>query len=221
MTIVHVPNRYSPSGPSTMAWVEVIRDRKVEHECGMPICVNPEHMKLRGPAVVIVTEVAGNEGLSITNNAEAVIEELRVRFGDDVVVIEHYDEGSYAGGRGLPETFDLVEMGDDGHARWRHLGDTLEEALVNAEPHACNYVLAGDRLEECGSEAAWAVLRFTWPTVYACHLHHNAVRIERSGARSIRLRPRSAGPSPALAFRPTPKREEHRWQAPTPPRAGT
>lgn len=124
------PNRHFREGPSTIAEVEVMHEGSVvEHECGMPLCVHPEHLKVSGSTVLLVTETADNEGLSVTNNAEAVVEWARREYGPWAVVVEHYDATSYPWGRRGPDTFSLVTIGDGGHADWRYLGCTQEEAL--------------------------------------------------------------------------------------------
>jgi hypothetical protein len=79
-----------------------------------------------GRAAVIVTEIAENRGLSITNNAETILRQLQ-DVGADVVV-EHYDRHSYPGGRTGPASFDLVTL-RDGEAHWQHLGHDLDAAL--------------------------------------------------------------------------------------------
>ncbi len=57
--------------------------------------------------VALVTEIASNTGPSVTNNIEGVHAYL-ARMRRPFTLVEHYDEGSYEGGRGLPDTFDVV-----------------------------------------------------------------------------------------------------------------
>jgi hypothetical protein len=89
-------------------------------------------LAVRGPRqrpVVVVSEMAENEGLSVTNNAENVLAYVSRHFGARAVLIEHYGPDSYPGGRSGPDTFDLVTLDPTGHAQWGRLGSTLDEAL--------------------------------------------------------------------------------------------
>ena len=88
-----VQNGWDRTGPATVADLEIV-----------------------GP-VAFVTERADNPGLSITNNAEAIVALLVARYGPGVRIVEHYDSASYAAGA-HPETYDLVTIDDEGHVRW-------------------------------------------------------------------------------------------------------
>jgi hypothetical protein len=87
----------------------------------------PTHCRLRvyrgrdGAQVALVTELASNSGMSITNAAEHVWAAVARRLDTtQFAMVEHYDSGSYR----QPlhdETFDLVWV-EGGRPRWRHLG---------------------------------------------------------------------------------------------------
>lgn len=69
-----------------------------------------------GATIAIVTEVAENDGCSITNGAESIHAELVRRFGPEVIHVEHYGPMSYQGGR-RPHSYDTVVI-VDGEAKW-------------------------------------------------------------------------------------------------------
>jgi hypothetical protein len=83
--------------------------------------------------VVIVSELASNDGLSVTNNAEQIHAQLVARYGESVRHVEHYDHESYSRFVERPATYDEVTLDSDGHARWRYLADTLRGALAQLD----------------------------------------------------------------------------------------
>lgn len=67
--------------------------------------------------VVVVSELADNPGMSITNSAEYIWRALARRLDSlDFVMVEHYGAESYVGGR-ESETFDIVSV-VDGEPDW-------------------------------------------------------------------------------------------------------
>jgi hypothetical protein len=79
-------------------------------------------------SVALATEIAGNHGLSVTNNIENVVAYVWRHYGK-ATVIEHYDENSWEGRRGA-ETFDLVTVDDSAGTHWTHLGYDELAALI-------------------------------------------------------------------------------------------
>lgn len=88
-----------------------------------------------GRKVVVLTEIAENRGMSITNASDHLATEICLHYDlnpDNTIWIEHYTPDSYAG-RGKDESFDLVRFGWDTSKRiatahdpdWRRL--TIEE----------------------------------------------------------------------------------------------
>jgi len=78
--------------------------------------------------IVVVSELAGNRGASVTNNAEAIWFQSRGEWSG-ATVIEHYGPESYDKPDGHVETFDLLFV-EEGVARWRAL-TPLVELLTN------------------------------------------------------------------------------------------
>jgi hypothetical protein len=117
------------------------------HHNGPPTIASLEQHTIMVPGqrgvVGIVTERADNPGLSITNNAEHVVEAVRFQLGLDVLVVEHYGHESYDGGRIGGDTFDQVEV-IDGRARWRWLGNDQADALAQLASAG-----EGERSEQC------------------------------------------------------------------------
>ena len=84
-----------------------------------------------GP-VVLLSEVAGNPGMSVTNSAERLIPQAANFLGLEgggVRWVEHYDNGSYPGGRREGITYDLVTI-QDGRAGWKHLGSEEVQTIL-------------------------------------------------------------------------------------------
>lgn len=85
------------------------------------------------PHIVVVTELADNPGMSITNAIEHVcltaMKELEL-WGEPVIWIEHYPEGE-AGGETGDETFDLVMFPTlIGIPSWRPLRKAAVDLLI-------------------------------------------------------------------------------------------
>lgn len=82
-----------------------------------------------GAQVALVTELARNQGLSVTNAAEHIWAAVARQLDTDrFAMVEHYDGGSYR----QPlheETFDLVWV-ENGRPRWKHLGPKGFQALL-------------------------------------------------------------------------------------------
>jgi hypothetical protein len=85
--------------------------------------------------VLIAIEIADNPGASITNTIEDLAEHVCRFFTLDrkrLVVVEHYNERSYQGGRDKPDTWDLVTFGDRDKLLfpgWRRLRPEDQELL--------------------------------------------------------------------------------------------
>ena len=73
------------------------------------------------PSVVVVTELADNPGLSITNAAEFVWRAIARRLDSTTfIMVEHYGRESYRYGRET-ETFDVVTLAANGEPEWHPL----------------------------------------------------------------------------------------------------
>ena len=138
---------YPPGdGPSSMATVEIggvwVRhpdgDSRVRLREGWKTGIGPvlstfrqrcwlRHDDDRRPDVVLVTELADNEGLSVTNAIETIYRFVVVRH-PNCVVVEHYDRASWDGRTG-PETFALVTLDPEG-PQWHHMTPAHFAALV-------------------------------------------------------------------------------------------
>ena len=75
--------------------------------------------------VVVATEIAENPGMSITNSIGELAASVCRDFDippEKLVLIEHYGNESYHGGRDNKETYDMVEFSDGlGKPKWRPL----------------------------------------------------------------------------------------------------
>ena len=79
--------------------------------------------------VVIATERNDNPGTSITNAAEALSAAIRERFGDDVIVVEHYPlRGDMRDP--IRESISRVTMNERGIAEWKPLTRTMLARLI-------------------------------------------------------------------------------------------
>ena len=83
-----------------------------------------------GITVALVSELAANAGMSVTNNIEALITYVDLLY-PGAVVVEHYDSGSYQGGRSLQETFDRVDLLPDGEPVWHSMSAGAFADLVS------------------------------------------------------------------------------------------
>lgn len=86
----------------------------------------------RRAPVVIVSELADNPGLSVTNAAEHVWRAVgRLLETSRFTLIEHYGPDSYAaGGNRYQEQFDEVTVDVAGHPSWRSLSRDEVRALT-------------------------------------------------------------------------------------------
>jgi hypothetical protein len=108
------------------------------HEYVIPPHTRISRCRLRiytqdGRHAVVLTEIAENQGMSITNAAEDLATEIRLVYGlnpSTTAWIEHYTPDSYRERSGRAETFDLVTFTWDNagaarYPKWRRL--TIEE----------------------------------------------------------------------------------------------
>jgi hypothetical protein len=96
--------------------------------------------------VAVATELADNQGTSITNNAEGVCRYVAARYVRPILV-EHYEHASYfARGAGLPETFDVVRWRPGGPPpAWRRVtGDEVGRWLAMLEPQPGRAPIEGE-----------------------------------------------------------------------------
>jgi hypothetical protein len=84
------------------------------------------------PPVAIVTEMADNDGLSITNGAEHIHDLLVERYGPDVLHVEHYGPISYPSGRRRDE-WAVVTIDNHGHPHWNHIPQDVLVRLIGGE----------------------------------------------------------------------------------------
>jgi hypothetical protein len=82
----------------------------------------------KGP-LVLMSEVQGNPGPSVTNAAEFIVKQVSGRLGlKEAIFVEHYDGNSYDTGRDAID-FDLVTI-NDGTPNWKHLrAEDMEELI--------------------------------------------------------------------------------------------
>jgi hypothetical protein len=79
-------------------------------------------------AVAVVTELATNAGVSITNAAERIFSALELEYGR-LIHVEHYGPESYGGGR-REDTFDLVTLTRNGRAQWKRISDDVLLGII-------------------------------------------------------------------------------------------
>jgi len=87
--------------------------------------------------VVVLTELADNPGASITNSLEAVLKAVCQRFSiteDDAIILEHYCDESYEGGRGHTSAFARMKHGGFTNGnRWQAIPLALVTDLIGPE----------------------------------------------------------------------------------------
>ncbi len=158
--------------------------------------------------VALVTELARNPGMSITNAAEVVYPLVRQRFAPLAAVIEHYPEDRLDG-----EQFDRIVFAADGaFVAWQHLAAEAAYEILGGAPTAhapadepawlelagtpeppttseANEQRAARALDDA-AEQAWlaSIAAETRPkvTYRGVFDHGGAARILRSGARGTR-----------------------------------
>jgi hypothetical protein len=86
--------------------------------------------------LAILTELARNPGMSITEAAEGVVAAGAVALGQDpdaVMWVEHYDRGSYhQGALNVPEgsRYTRIRIDEDGQAVWEPVPRELLESMI-------------------------------------------------------------------------------------------
>jgi hypothetical protein len=103
----------NPSVPSVRKMMDFPLRYRGYH--GMPSCCRVRVWERAGkPPVVLATELESNAGTSVTNRIEVIatlMYQMLERPETGLVIIEHYEERTWAGGRTLlPERFARVEM---------------------------------------------------------------------------------------------------------------
>ena len=82
-------------------------------------------------SVVIVSELAQNQGLSVTNAAEQIWRAVAQRLDTArFTLIEHYGPDASAGAMRHHETFDVVTVDPAGHPSWRSISRREVRALT-------------------------------------------------------------------------------------------
>ena len=111
-------------------------DEVIDIDPGVRTWGGPTRRRLRlfrgagGGPVALVTELAENRGLSVTNAAEHVWRALARRFDTtSFTMVEHYGPESYVDGRD-GETFDVVTV-INGPPRWQPIGANGLRRLVD------------------------------------------------------------------------------------------
>jgi hypothetical protein len=84
-------------------------------------CVYRQRIWRSVPALVVVTELADNPGMSITNAAELVYAECQRVAGPSAIVVEHYGPDSYVSGGREGSRYDHVTVDGDGTPHWRRI----------------------------------------------------------------------------------------------------
>ena len=84
-----------------------------------------------GDLYAVLTELAENPSTSVTNAVESIYAQLcaEQKIPPQAKLIEHYPQSSF-----FPQTFDLVELDDDGLPHWRSLSRQTAEAWLDASP---------------------------------------------------------------------------------------
>lgn len=116
--LIQIPNPWNKRGPVTTTEVDIYDDEY-------------------GTRIVLVHERADNMGVSITNAAETVYAAVVDAFQADAV-IEVYDDSSYEWGRDGKASYSQVTLDSTGHAEWKYLGSTREEAIDTLLAHVAS-----------------------------------------------------------------------------------